>query len=744
MALGTVSSSDSRVYLSTLSGDIYTWDMSNNQFTYQASTGVQLTDIAIAPDGRLFGISYTSLYQIDPNTGQTVYVGPLASPTQLYFGFSAMTSANGFDISPNGTARVSSGNSTWVFEVDLSTGQISAPYAQSLGYRLSAGDIWFTDDTTFAVSTTSYTVEYIAPGSFSEFSVQSDWVGANDLWALFQAPANSTVVAPGTMVGISAGNDTAYNVNSGNFAGLGPGIATFNLGFGQDISGAALHHGATGGGGGGGGGGSSTGFSPVQGSGFDLMDAALLAHAAYALGNDDAENVRWGNLSKPEAYTSHAKLLAASFDPDLSGLSGTNRRGVYTNDNAGALVERKGNDLYVAFTGTNDQVLDLGSNGLNLSDRFIAGAAGFVKTLPVVGALTGFNPLATTASLFVNVGWQFVSADYHHWFHRDQHWALFQELYDEIVAYVDAANIDNIYTTGHSLGAGMVPYFIKALEGEKFDHIVGVQGITFATPGNQMARQPDVIDEDDPRITNYWTDGDIIRVASTFSDTPGQSNKLYTDIKGFYQANNPFQLHDMEIYRTAIEVVTSLGLNNEDFSGATSTVLGLDLDRALLALDKIGPGSYGLNLNGTSASWILAAQQILTGAGTPAVVAGTDQNDNMKLFPYSASGNGGTIFAGLAGDDSITAMTGEADVFVFRSGDGVDTIYNFDVSEDWIDARDFGPTLTPTPQVYQPTPADPQDLQIDFAGQGSIIFDGIDPSLFSSVQIMIDDFVFYS
>lgn len=737
MALGTVSSSDSRVYLSTLSGDIYTWDMSNNQFSYQVSTGVQLTDIAIAPDGRLYGISFTGLYQIDPNTGQTVYIGALTSPTQIYAGVYSLTGANGFDIAPDGTARVSSNNNVVVVEVDLNTGQISNPWGPSLGYRYSAGDIWFTDDTTYAVSTTSSSIEYIAQGATTEFSVQSDFVLASDIFALFQAPASSTVVAPGTMVGITASNDTPYNVSSGNFAGLGPGITSFNIPWFEEISGAALHRGATGGGGGAG---PSTGFSPVQGSGFELMDAAMLAHASYALGGTNAENVLLGNVSNPAAYTSYGQLADPNFNFTPLDLATTDDRGVFKQINAGAILMTKGNDLYVAFTGTNDPFFDLGSDAPSLANKFIEGAKGFVSTAPAVGLATGFNPSAVAASFFLNVGWQFVSADRHHWIHRDQHWDLFENLYDDIIQHVDTANIQNIYATGHSLGAGMVPFFINDLDGEKFDHTVGVQAINFATPGNSMVWDADVIDEDDPRVTNYWTDGDAIRVASTFSNTPGSENKFYTDIKGFYVAGNPGQLHSMEIYRASAEAVTSIGLDNVDFSGAANTVLGFDLDRALLALDIDSNGLAGLNSNGQSLvpSMILTAAQMLAAKNNSSAMIGTDADDSLNSPFLPLSTLDGFVFAGLKGDDTIKGTAGFADVFVFRPMDGNDTVENFEVGLDVIDARAFLASFVPT------ATASGSDLLVDLAGQGTILLEGVSLSEFGNVDIYTDDFSFWS
>jgi len=141
-----VAGTETGVFLCTELGSIYVWDMAANVVNLVAETGLPLSDIAIAPDGRLFGITGDTLYRIDPQTGKTAEVGPLEG--ELYFGVSALTDANGFDISPSGIGRISSRNNSIVAFVDLRTGAVSWPgglYQHVLGQgQTSAGGLWFT------------------------------------------------------------------------------------------------------------------------------------------------------------------------------------------------------------------------------------------------------------------------------------------------------------------------------------------------------------------------------------------------------------------------------------------------------------------------------------------------------------------------------------------------------------------------------------------------------------------------
>lgn len=74
------------LYIHDSAGRFGTVDVASGEATVLGNSGTTLTDIAFAPDGRLFGIDFTTLYQVDPGSG-------------------ALTEINGHDV-PGGNALV--------------------------------------------------------------------------------------------------------------------------------------------------------------------------------------------------------------------------------------------------------------------------------------------------------------------------------------------------------------------------------------------------------------------------------------------------------------------------------------------------------------------------------------------------------------------------------------------------------------------------------------------------------------
>ena len=63
------------LYIDDENGVLGTVDVATGVATVIGSTGVALTDIAFAPTGELYGISFTDLYKINPNTGAAKLIG---------------------------------------------------------------------------------------------------------------------------------------------------------------------------------------------------------------------------------------------------------------------------------------------------------------------------------------------------------------------------------------------------------------------------------------------------------------------------------------------------------------------------------------------------------------------------------------------------------------------------------------------------------------------------------------------
>ncbi|MBB3976148.1 Ca2+-binding RTX toxin-like protein [Rhizobium azooxidifex] len=96
-------------------------------------TGVTMTDVAFAPDGKLYGISFGTLYRIDPRTAATTIVGSLD-----------MYGANAFEIDKDGNAYIASSNDGGLYRVDLKSGDTTliGKYSSS---TVSSGDLAFYD-----------------------------------------------------------------------------------------------------------------------------------------------------------------------------------------------------------------------------------------------------------------------------------------------------------------------------------------------------------------------------------------------------------------------------------------------------------------------------------------------------------------------------------------------------------------------------------------------------------------------
>jgi hypothetical protein len=212
------------------------WNLATGAVTLSAQTGLPLTDIAMDPGGRLFGITSNALYRIDPATGNSIRVGPLETlEGELYYGVSALTDATGFDISPTGIGRISSGNNEIIVTVNLETGHVSNDIRLMYGVGGSVGDLWYITDTNYWIVNGRYTLAEIGPsGLGSEQMVSDVFIGSNTVDALIGAPSGSTISTPGTPVGFVG--RTAYELAPG-FSYL-PGLATLSLD--GDVTGATV------------------------------------------------------------------------------------------------------------------------------------------------------------------------------------------------------------------------------------------------------------------------------------------------------------------------------------------------------------------------------------------------------------------------------------------------------------------------------------------------------------------------
>jgi len=117
------------LYVHDAQGQLAVVDVDNGQVTSIGDMGVEMTDIAFAQDGRLFGMDFVTLYEIDPRTATVQTIGSHGIP-----------GGNALVFAADGTLYGMGGTSTHLFEVDPTTGTATA--LGDVG-ALSAGDLAF-------------------------------------------------------------------------------------------------------------------------------------------------------------------------------------------------------------------------------------------------------------------------------------------------------------------------------------------------------------------------------------------------------------------------------------------------------------------------------------------------------------------------------------------------------------------------------------------------------------------------
>ena len=193
--------------------------------------------------------------------------------------------------------------------------------------------------------------------------------------------------------------------------------------------------------------------------------------------------------------------------------SGEGNFGVFTNENAAALVGQSNDTLFVAFRGTN--------NTVDLSD--------------------GLWPTSESGEF-----------DQRHWFTRTDHFELLKPLLAQLVSYLSekaAAGmpLSNLVLTGHSLGAGMVQPAYEWLK----DRLalaglsVNIEGTTFASPGYNIGFDS----TDNVNITNFWNAFDVINVAAYPSVIAGDGFTFNNAASALLRDGlSPTDSHSMDYY----------------------------------------------------------------------------------------------------------------------------------------------------------------------------------------------------
>jgi hypothetical protein len=122
------------IYVDDQSGNLATIDIHRKTVHIIGNTGAALTDIAFAPDGTLYGVSFSQFFRIDATTAQATLIGNMG-PTDI----------NALTIDSNGTAYAAGNSTSALYTINLTTGAATAVGAPANGYN-SEGDLVFYND----------------------------------------------------------------------------------------------------------------------------------------------------------------------------------------------------------------------------------------------------------------------------------------------------------------------------------------------------------------------------------------------------------------------------------------------------------------------------------------------------------------------------------------------------------------------------------------------------------------------
>jgi hypothetical protein len=111
-------------------GNLYTVDVATGNASLIGNSGIAFTDIAFDPSGRLYGITYSTLYTINPSTAAAAPVGPVTTA-----GFFLDSLAFGAD----GTLWAANYNNVMTIDPSTGEGTIVGP----TGLLNAAGDLAF-------------------------------------------------------------------------------------------------------------------------------------------------------------------------------------------------------------------------------------------------------------------------------------------------------------------------------------------------------------------------------------------------------------------------------------------------------------------------------------------------------------------------------------------------------------------------------------------------------------------------
>ncbi|MGN7869101.1 hypothetical protein [Paracoccus sp. 22332] len=208
LAMAATPALSATMHVHDSNGMLGTVDTTTGAVSVIGDMGVVMTDIAFDPTGNLYGMSFTSLYRIDPGSGVSTLIGAhgISSGNALVFG-------------ADGTLYGAGNATTNIYTLNTMTGVGSS--LGSIGFY-SGGDLAFVGSDFYLASSANQLVKIDLGNPGGTAAVGS--FGVSDVFGLATAPGGRLYGVAGTSI-YEVDVTTGLATNPLSFAGHGLGIA---------------------------------------------------------------------------------------------------------------------------------------------------------------------------------------------------------------------------------------------------------------------------------------------------------------------------------------------------------------------------------------------------------------------------------------------------------------------------------------------------------------------------------------
>lgn len=208
LVLSAASQAAPIMYVHDSSGNLGTVDAANGAVSVIGSMGVTMTDIAFDPSGNLYGISFGSLYSINPGTAAATFIGnhSISGGNALVFG-------------SDGTLYGAGNSTTSLFTINPATGASTS--LGNMGFA-SGGDLAFNGGDLYLASSGNQLIRVNLGSLPSSTAVGSFGVGG--VFGIATGDNGTLYAVAGTTI-YTVNTATGAATNPVSFGGQGLGTA---------------------------------------------------------------------------------------------------------------------------------------------------------------------------------------------------------------------------------------------------------------------------------------------------------------------------------------------------------------------------------------------------------------------------------------------------------------------------------------------------------------------------------------